>query len=347
MLYHFNTASHQLDPLESISASAASVLEKEIEEALARQPASLFLSSRDGPPVLIVKQSVSYRRMADIIALDAEGRLVLVECKRGLASRDTLAQLLDYASDYDEAPHEKLLADWKTGVGKDGSDLRDRFRKFAEDDEVELEALGKDHVLVVVAAQKDEGFEKIATYLEKRGVSVYFVQVGLYRRSGDELYLDVIPIELDSQGKGTVGAEAERVWFFNTDETYNPGAWKSLLERNVLGVFGYPTGARTLQQGAQAGDLVYAYRNVVGIIAKGTIVSGDIYRAPEGESVFDHCKDGNEWHMKVDWTALSRPIPNAQVRKATGAMLPVRNTFCRLWKPDVRGMLAKQARSTS
>ena len=100
MLYAFDVTGKKLDPLTLIEPGAAGVKENDIEKAIADRPTSIFRREANELPLLIVKKSVQGARMADIIALDAEGRLVLVECKRGWATRETLAQLLDYASEY-------------------------------------------------------------------------------------------------------------------------------------------------------------------------------------------------------------------------------------------------------
>ena len=83
MLYRFQPTSRELDHLASTIAASAGVTENDIEKALADKPETIFrVSRRDGPPVLVLKKSVRGARMADIIALDALGRLVLIECKR-------------------------------------------------------------------------------------------------------------------------------------------------------------------------------------------------------------------------------------------------------------------------
>jgi hypothetical protein len=72
---------------------------------------------------------------------------------------------------------------------------------------------------------------------------------------------------------------------------------------------------------------------------------GEVAPAPAGTSVFPEATpDGNEWHLQVAWKLLPNPISSADVRLATGAGLPVRNTFCRLWDEKVRTFLDKRSR---
>ena len=339
MLYNFNVNQKLLVKLNSVSAKDIGITEDQIEKTLALNPEAIFRSTlRNGSPVLIIRKSQPGVRMADIIALDVYGRLVLVECKRGNADRNTLAQLLDYASSYDEKTIEKITHHWEKGEGKNSKlTLIEEFRNFADDQTIDTDELGKEHVLVVVAAGPDEGFSKISKYLEQRGIPVHLVQVNMYR-NGDDLIIDVEPVELESALKDDSLSTDYRAWLVNTDETHSPGATERLLEKGLAAIWGYPDEAKILERGWAPGDVVFAYKNGAGIVAKGEVVDGKVSRADHENSVFPECTDGNEWHLKVDWTLPQKEgdaISNSEVRSSTGKGLPVRNTVARLWDKRV------------
>src|SRR5438128_160755 len=148
MLYRFDQVTSALEPVIPVLASQAEVTEKQIELAVAQRPDCLFRAGARSMPVLVVKKSVRGLKMADVIALDAEGRLVIVECKRGFADRQTLAQLLDYASDYGSDPAKLLDRDWASGEGRaEGTTLIEVFRRFADHATFPAEELGRQHVL--------------------------------------------------------------------------------------------------------------------------------------------------------------------------------------------------------
>ena len=341
MLFAFDPTSLRLAPLQPVDAASAGVVEKQIEMALANRPECIVRTGREGPPLLIIKRSVPYQRMPDIIALDTEGRLVLVECKRAQATRDALAQLLDYAADYHKGGIGRLRMDWASGEGQHANGpLLDRFREFAEDDAFDENMLGQSEVLIVVAAGEDPAFSRISDYLLSKKVPVYLVPVQLFRRESGDLYVEVTPLNFTpSDGSTTSGEKA--VWMINTDETHSPGAHERFVKKGVAGIWGYPDGPKTLQLGASAGDTIYAYLSGTGIIARGTIVDGEVRQATPETSVIPECKDQNEWQLATNWTALPRAISNSEVRKEAGAGLPVRNTFCRLWNGNVRKYLAR------
>jgi hypothetical protein len=342
-LYRLDLPTKGLDLLVPVDASAAKVTEKDIEMALSGRPECIVRTSKDESPLLIIKTSVAYQRMADIIALDSEGRLVLIECKRGWAPRQALAQLLDYASEYDPDPLPRLVDDWRTGQGRnDSRSLIKAFQEFADDPDAKEESLGREHVLVVVAAGRDDAFERISHYLQKHGVPVHMVKVQILQRKGNgELFLEVEPIDL-TDGETEPPATGHTVWMINTDETHCPGSTKHFLEKGVAAIWAYQDGPATLSKGAKAGDAIYAYQNGVGIIARGQLQDDNVRKATDENRVFPS-HDGNEWNLAVKWTNLKRPISNSEIRKIAGAGLPVRNTFSRLHNPKVRELLEKRS----
>jgi len=74
--------------------SKAGLLEKSIEDFIADHPKTLFPNEE----ILVIAQSISYRNMADVLALDATGNLIIVEIKIDHSRRETVGQLLEYAA---------------------------------------------------------------------------------------------------------------------------------------------------------------------------------------------------------------------------------------------------------
>lgn len=85
-------------------ASELNLSEKKLETWMAENPELLFGTER----VLVISQSVSGQSMGDILALDADGRLVIVEIKRSWSNRATVGQLLEYAAEMTEKNYEDL-----------------------------------------------------------------------------------------------------------------------------------------------------------------------------------------------------------------------------------------------
>ena len=86
----------------------------------------LFKLIRDGEETAVQsyeerpasKLSVAGKRMGDILALDADGRLVIVEIKRDWSDRATVGQLLEYAAEMTGKSYEDL-ENWIENTGPD------------------------------------------------------------------------------------------------------------------------------------------------------------------------------------------------------------------------------------
>jgi hypothetical protein len=76
-------------------APTALANEAQLEEIIEREPSILGLG-----PLLIVGRQVAtaYGKFIDLLALDAEGKVAVVELKRDRTPRDVVVQALDYGS---------------------------------------------------------------------------------------------------------------------------------------------------------------------------------------------------------------------------------------------------------
>ena len=92
MLYQIESRGDELvvtNEFREKGASELGVKEKVIEGWIADRPQQLL----PGEDVLVFGQSVAGQGMADILALDSLGDLVVVEIKRDWSDRATVAQL--------------------------------------------------------------------------------------------------------------------------------------------------------------------------------------------------------------------------------------------------------------
>jgi hypothetical protein len=119
---------------------------------------------------------MDYGKFIDLLALDREGKLIVIELKKDKIPREVVAQLSDYGS-------------WIEGIGED--DIANIFEKFTNKyktslsekslDEVFCETFGIDempetlndsHELIIVAAHLDDSTERIINYLTNYGVAI-------------------------------------------------------------------------------------------------------------------------------------------------------------------------------
>lgn len=115
----YSVSSRRLMPS---SAADLGLLEKDIERWIATHPEVLLPNEQ----VLVIGQSISGQSMADVLALDSFGRLIVVEIKRHQTGRETIAQLLEYAARLRGITYEtlnNLAQDYQNWQGRDLYDV--------------------------------------------------------------------------------------------------------------------------------------------------------------------------------------------------------------------------------
>jgi hypothetical protein len=118
-------------------------------------------------------------------------------------------------------------------------------------------------------------------------------------------------------------------WFFNTNETYAPGAWENMIKHGVIAAYGYGEATTKAKMDMPSrGDRVFFYVNRKGIIAAGKVAE-EI--SEQGNGIFNKDTKGDEYHRKVNWLVkvpVDKAISASDV-SALGYNLPVRCTIGR------------------
>lgn len=117
------SSAREVEPLSPFSEMPS---EWEFEELLVGNPELLERGLR-----LVGRQTRTRTGWLDLLAVDADGRLVVFELKRGTLAREAVTQVLDYASDLDAMDSSELaehIAD-RSGTGGWGGDALDRLRE--------------------------------------------------------------------------------------------------------------------------------------------------------------------------------------------------------------------------
>ena len=136
----------------------------------------------------------------------------------------------------------------------------------------------------------------------------------------------------------SVVGEWQGDWFFNTNETYAPGAYLKMFDQGVIAIFGYSNGPGNLE-GSAAGQRVFAYVNRKGILACGRIVDGKVF---PGQTVFE---GDREFHVKVQWETIvadDKGVKNEEIRQRFNCSLPVRKVFCGMYRHQITAWIADE-----
>lgn len=340
MLFKLNREQQKttFQPYMRRSASELGLRERDLENWIAENPELLF----GGEQVLVIGQSVSGQSMADILALDADRRLVVVEIKRDWSDRATVGQLLEYAARMAKSRYDDLEKLARGYWQSENASLLDRFQELTDDDTADRENIPNGQRICIVAPGSDEGLQQIVRWLREYNVPISFVPFALYADADNDaadILLEIDPLpEVQATGENGV-AEWQGDWFFNTNERYAPGAYQKMFDKGVIAIYGYETGPATLMGSAEK-QRVFAYVNHKGILVVGRVVDGQVV---PGDTVFD--EEYHQFHVKVNWetrAADDKGITIAEV-KQHGYNLPVRNTFCKMRCPaDVVDWIADE-----
>ena len=148
--------------------SAASIdLERRLEDWIERDPQMV----RDGLTVVGRQIHLEGGRL-DLLALDPQGRLVVIEIKSGMLRRETLAQAIDYASSIARLPISELAAKVDAYLGSQedaagGKSFRDLLgERGAEENGDESD---REVEICIVGTGTAPGLERMISYLSEKG----------------------------------------------------------------------------------------------------------------------------------------------------------------------------------
>lgn len=142
--------------------------EAQIESAVESAPGLL------GIDVLIVgRQTQTPSGPLDLLAIDGDGRMVVIENKRDRTPREVLAQAIDYAAwvntlAFDEV--DAIYSKYRAASNDESPDLAEAFEdRFGE----ELDAIAETPRIIIVASRLDDSTERMIDFLsDSFGVSV-------------------------------------------------------------------------------------------------------------------------------------------------------------------------------
>jgi len=172
----------RLQPIEFTRMDSESRLEKVLASDIKVIDPDLLLIGR--------QVSTAFGKYIDLLALDSEGRLVVIELKKDRTPREVVAQLLDYGSWVRGLEDDDIAGIFDAFLAKyrpahTSTSLDEAFcERFGADEMPELNAT---HKLVLVAGELDDSSERIITYLaEEYGVSINAVFFRVFRDGANE-----------------------------------------------------------------------------------------------------------------------------------------------------------------
>ncbi len=147
--------------------------EIDLEILLENNPEYFFESSK----ILIIGRQVTtnLNTFIDLIGVDQLGNTVVIELKRDKSPRETLAQLIEYASFVDNLDYVQLNDIFQNYSGEEVG-LEEYHQQYYANDSIQSVSWNKNAKLVIVAQNITKEIKQTSLYLRKKGIDVYCVE---------------------------------------------------------------------------------------------------------------------------------------------------------------------------
>ncbi|NIA30040.1 MAG: DUF91 domain-containing protein [Actinobacteria bacterium] len=159
--------------------------ESDLENLLETNPEYFFESSK----ILNIGRQITtnLNSFIDLLGIDKSGNTVVVELKRNKTPRDTIAQLLEYASFIENLDYAQLNEIYQNYSGEDTS-LEDYHQQYFQNESDEKVSFNKFSKLVIVAQEITKEIKQTAQYLRKKGLDIYCLEFRYFTtRAGEKI----------------------------------------------------------------------------------------------------------------------------------------------------------------
>ncbi len=159
--------------------------ETQLESLLENNPEYFFEASK----VLVIGRQVTtnLNTFIDLLGIDKFGNTVVIELKRGKTPRETVAQILEYASFVENLDYAQLDEIYQDYSGEDIG-LAEYHREYFENEEDEQVSFNKSIKLVIVAQEVSREIRQTALFLRRKGVDIYCMEFKYFEtRAGEQI----------------------------------------------------------------------------------------------------------------------------------------------------------------
>jgi RecB family endonuclease NucS len=208
--------------------------ESDLEILLENNPECFF----DDGKILIIGRQVptNFGLWIDLLGLDRFGNTVVIELKRGKTPRETVSQLLEYASFIDNLDYEQLNQIYQNYVGEDSTleAYHQEYFNFLESDKVSFNKLCK---LMIVAQDISPSIKQTAEYLRRKGIDIYCLEFKYFLNRASErmIAIDFVVgedtfIRTDTIKSSTQLPKVDEKRFFDSLDTIGKSVFKILFD---------------------------------------------------------------------------------------------------------------------
>jgi hypothetical protein len=154
--------------------------ERQLEDLLVASPDLLV----DGLTI-VARQLQTAGGPLDLVGIDDDGRLVIFELKRGVLTRDAVAQVIDYASDIESRDVEDIARTIQEHSGQRGVERIDDFLDwYGREYPDAQDALEKVPRMVLVGLGADVRATRMVNFLASAGIDIQLLTFHAFRSNG-------------------------------------------------------------------------------------------------------------------------------------------------------------------
>jgi len=148
--------------------------EIDLEVLLENNPEYFFEQSK----ILIIGRQVTtnLNTFIDLLGVDNHGNTVVIELKREKTPRETIAQLIEYASFVDNLDYEQLNEIFQNYMNEETELENYHEEYFGNSDDSSTISWNKSSKLVIVAQEITQEIKQTALYLRKKGLDLYCLE---------------------------------------------------------------------------------------------------------------------------------------------------------------------------
>jgi len=195
-------------------------VEKILEDWIENSPCAIF----EDEEVLIIGRQVTTNlgKAIDLLGLDKKGNTVVIELKREKTPRETVAQILEYASYVEDLTYEQLEEIAGNYTGDEGLNLaenhRTKFRLSVE----EAVAFNKEQRLVIVGQDISKEIENTSVFLNKKGLEIYCIAFKYFKdNAGERIVTSDFVVKKDKNQEVSTESKPkinQKIFLENVDE---------------------------------------------------------------------------------------------------------------------------------
>lgn len=165
--------------VEQLSNVNQTETENQLEEIIVKCPELLMRDLK-----LVGRQTEASGGALDLLGVDGDGRLVVFELKRGILTRDAVAQIIDYASYLSELGPDELITHISERSGNLGIDKIDNFNNWYQEQFAKgITTLQKPR-MVLVGLGADDRARRMVSFLPQSDIDISLITFHGFEEAG-------------------------------------------------------------------------------------------------------------------------------------------------------------------